>query len=133
MPGQEPHSSVSAKWLDLSGVLLSAACVAHCLALPLAASLVPVAGAWAEAHWVHWGFVALAAPVSAYAFLQRPASPPSLLAVASLGVLLLVLGAAGWPEYSWERALTIIGGLLLAATHVWNGRRRAAALHRHDA
>ena len=42
---------------DTVAIGLSGLCLAHCLALPIFASLLPIAGAWAEAAWVHWLFV----------------------------------------------------------------------------
>jgi hypothetical protein len=37
-------SNPGGRWLDVSGVALSVACVAHCLALPVAAALLPFLG-----------------------------------------------------------------------------------------
>ena len=54
---------------DTVAIGLSGLCLAHCLALPIFASLLPIAGAWAEAAWVHWLFVGIAAPVSLGTFL----------------------------------------------------------------
>jgi hypothetical protein len=46
---------------------------------------------------------------------------------AGLGLGLLLAGALELPSHAWETPLTVTGSLLLAATHVWNARRR----HRH--
>ena len=109
---------------DGMAVGLSTLCLVHCLALPLVASFLPLAGTWAEAEWVHWLFVAVAAPVSLWT-LARPADrSPAILILAGLGLALLFLGAAGWPSHEAETPLTVTGSLLLAAAHVLNWRRR---------
>ena len=69
-----PHApSVAARpHADYIAIGLSLACLAHCLALPLAAAFLPLLSTQAEAAWVHWAFVALAAPVSAWALAWPP-------------------------------------------------------------
>lgn len=115
---------------DAVAISLSGLCLAHCLALPLAAGFLPLLGAWAEAEWVHWGFVALAAPVSLWTLTRPQAKPLSavIVGLAALGLGLLVAGAAGYPVHDWETALTVAGGLSLAAAHLINWRRQS---HRH--
>lgn len=116
----------AATFADACAIGLSATCLAHCLALPLAASLLPVLGAWAEAEWVHGLFVALAAPLSLWALTRaRPVSRP-VAGLAILGVALLILGAAGLPSHDMETPLTVAGGLLLALAHLFNWNRRVA-------
>ena len=114
---------------DSLAIGVSGLCVIHCLALPLMASLLPLAGVWAEAEWVHWLFVAIAAPVSLWAF-SRPETrswPLAILAVS--GLALLVAGAAEFPSHDWETGLTVAGGLLLAGAHTLNWRRRKPDRH----
>ena len=110
-----------AQALDATATTLSMGCLAHCLLLPLVATAAPVLGAAAEAEWVHKVLVALAIPISIAAFWRM--SVPALIAwtlrlVALVGVVLLVLAAAGWPEHEWETPLTSAGALLLAGAHV---------------
>ncbi|MEQ1489463.1 MAG: MerC domain-containing protein, partial [Terricaulis sp.] len=57
--------------LDATGLGLSALCLVHCLALPVAALSLPLAGQLAEAEWVHWLMVGLAAPTSLAAVWPR--------------------------------------------------------------
>jgi hypothetical protein len=109
---------------DSVAIGLSGLCLIHCLALPLAASLLPILGAWAEAEWVHWLFVAVAAPLSLWTLTRDRPLQWSLLAPAALGVTLLLAGAAGLPDHDFETPLTVAGGLLLAAAHTLNWRRR---------
>lgn len=113
---------------DAVAIGLSGLCLAHCLVLPLAASVLPLLGAWAEAEWVHWAFVGLAAPVSFWT-LMRAARTHGLgtttLSLAILGLALLIAGAAGYPDHDQETAVTVTGGLTLAAAHLLNWRRQS--------
>lgn len=121
------HASSSSRLTGLGdgmAIGLSGLCLIHCLALPLVASLLPLAGAWAEAEWVHWLFAAVAAPVSLWTLARPVDRSPMILIVAGLGLALLFLGAAGWPSHEAETPLTVTGGLLLAAAHGLNWRRR---------
>lgn len=116
-----------AKALDASAVGLSALCLVHCLALPALALLLPVLGLWARAEWVHVAFVLVAAPVAVLSFVdlstRRPRSWP-LATAAVLGLALMIAGALEFPVAADERALTVLGGLLLAGAHLANWRRR---------
>lgn len=109
---------------DTVAIGLSGLCLAHCLALPILASLLPIAGSWAEAAWVHWLFVAVAAPVSLATFLLPRKRASLLIGLAVLGLALLVAGAAEFPTHELETPLSVIGGLTLAAAHLLNWRRR---------
>lgn len=114
---------LSARAGDAVAISLSGLCLAHCLALPLAAAALPVLGLWAEAAWVHWAFVAVAVPASLWT-LARPghggAARPGRLLLAFVGLGLLTAGAAGFPGHEAETPLTVAGGLVLASAHVLN-------------
>lgn len=113
--------------LDASAVALSSLCLVHCLALPLLAAALPLFGAWAEAEWVHLLFVAIAAPLTSFALWRahrQQSLPAAAWMIATLGLALLLAGALEWPSHDSETPLTVAGSLLLAATHVWNARRR---------
>lgn len=111
---------------DLIAIGLSAACILHCLALPVGAAFLPLFGAWSEAPWVHWAFVALAAPVSVWALMWPPrgGARPWPLALAGLGIAALTAGAAEWPSHDLETPVTVVGALLISAAHLINLRRR---------
>ncbi len=115
---------------DLLAVTLSGLCLVHCLALPLVASLLPLAGVWAQAEWVHWLFALIAAPLSAWTLTRpHPQGLPRLaIGLAGVGAGLLFAGAAGFPSHELETPITVAGGLLLASAHILNARRR---VHRH--
>jgi hypothetical protein len=122
--------SPSPALLDAGAVALSSLCLLHCLALPLLAAALPLFGAWAQAEWVHLLFVAIALPLTGYALWRadrRHRLPIMAWTAAGLGLGLLLAGALELPSHAWETPLTVTGSLLLAATHVWNARRR----HRH--
>ncbi len=122
--------SPSPALLDAGALALSSLCLLHCLALPLLAAALPLFGAWAQAEWVHLLFVAIALPLTGYALWRadrRHRLPVMAWTAAGLGLGLLLAGALKLPSHAWETPLTVIGSLLLAATHVWNARRR----HRH--
>lgn len=116
--------------LDTGAIALSSLCLLHCLALPLLAAALPLFGAWAEAEWVHGIFVGIALPLTGFALWrahrQQPL-PAVAWTAAAMGLALLLAGALEWPSHGSETAVTVVGSLLLAATHVWNARRR----HRH--
>ncbi|WP_292104875.1 MerC domain-containing protein [Brevundimonas sp.] len=113
-------------WGDIAAIGLSIACLAHCLALPVAAAFLPMLGLATEAAWAHWAFVAVAAPLSIWtlAWPPRGALRPLPLSLAVLGLTALVLGAAEWPSHEMETPMTVVGALLLSAAHVINLRRR---------
>lgn len=122
--------SPSPALLDAGALALSSLCLLHCLALPLLAAALPLFGAWAQAEWVHLLFVAIALPLTGYALWRadrRHRLPVMAWTAAGLGLGLLLAGAVELPSHAWETPLTVTGSLLLAATHIWNARRR----HRH--
>ncbi len=124
-------TSAFAKALDASAVGLSALCLVHCLALPALALLLPVLGIWAQAEWVHVAFVLIAAPVAVLSFVDLSTRRPRswrLAAMAVVGLGLMIAGALEIPTAADERVLTVVGGVLLAAAHIANWRRR-----HHDA
>jgi cytochrome bd-type quinol oxidase subunit 2 len=115
---------------DHAAIGLSGLCVVHCLLLPLAAAFLPLLSAWAEAEWVHLLFVAIALPLTATALRRshrRHPLPAAVVALATAGLLLLTLGAVGWPLHALETPLTVAGSLALAGAHLWNLRRLHAA------
>lgn len=116
-------STTIARRFDTLAVALSGACLVHCLLLPIAAAFMPLLSHAANAEWLHWVFVVLAVPSSFFAL--RPHGKSSLRItllrlLATLGLMLLVCGALGWPSHEAETVLTVIGGLVLAGVHSVN-------------
>jgi len=113
----------SSRPADVAATSISAACVAHCLLLPILASLLPAFGTAAEAEWVHSILAAIAIPVSIIALHRIDAAPLTALAIrtaAAIGLGLLVVAALGWLESIGETTLTLLGACLLASAHVVN-------------
>jgi len=116
-------SSPPNRLFDISAISLSGLCLAHCLALPIAAAFLPALGAWSRAEWVHGLFVAIAAPLTGFALWRVHLSHPlpgGLIVLAMAGLALLLAGALHWPTFGWETPLTVAGSLCLASAHLWN-------------
>ncbi|MEL6754286.1 MAG: MerC domain-containing protein, partial [Pseudomonadota bacterium] len=107
--------------VDASAITLSGLCLVHCLALPLAASSLAVAGALAEMEWLHRGFVVAAVPLTLFAIFRGQGQPGQLgfSLVAGLGLGLLVAGAFVEALHDYETPLTVVGAILLASAHAW--------------
>lgn len=125
-------STTVARRFDTMAVVLSGACLVHCLLLPIAAAFLPLLSHAANAEWVHWVFVALAVPISFLALRHHGNGSLCIIllrVVATLGLMFLACGALGWPSHEVETLLTVIGGLILASVHMVNyltGHRGAA-------
>ncbi|MES1199735.1 MAG: MerC domain-containing protein [Pseudomonadota bacterium] len=119
--------------LDVTAISLSGLCFAHCLILPLAAISLPFLGEFAEAEWVHWLFVGMAAPIAMVAIGPVLFEEPRawlIPALALIGIGLLLAGAMEYADREMDAVLTIAGGVTLAGAHLLN-RRRAHKGHRH--
>lgn len=116
--------------IDASAVTLSGLCLIHCMALPLLAAFLPVAGVFADAEWVHKAFVAAALPVSGFAIVRswksRGGTGFTMLAI--LGLTLLVSAAFVPALHPFETPLTVAGALLLGSAHIWRWNRHARTL-----
>lgn len=113
------------KLLDLTGMSLSAVCLAHCLILPVAALLLPILGELAQTEWMHWVFLAVAAPVGLLAVgaaANTKRGLQTVLPFVGLGLALLLVGALDYPTHTWGSALTVVGALSLSWAHLYNWR-----------
>lgn len=133
-------SNVTGK-LDKAAVILSGICLVHCLAFPLLIALFPVFGFSFVSHTTfHQIILVVVVPTTAIAlgmgyWRHRHALVPAL---GVAGVFMLVVAAFGMHALgaeSVERAVTVAGGLLLAAAHVQNYRltRSSHACHHERA
>ncbi|MEM7767277.1 MAG: MerC domain-containing protein [Pseudomonadota bacterium] len=114
-----------ARSLDGAAIGMSAACVIHCLALPLMVSVLPILGPFAASEIAHKALVLVAVPISAAAIMrgwtQDGAWIPTTLIILGLGLLLAAAFAE--PLHDHETPLTVFGALILAAGHLLRWRR----------
>ena len=117
--------------LDMAAALLSSLCLIHCIAIPVAIALLPtVALVIPDLPWLHAGLLLLAIPASGIALLRgwrvhRDAVPA---AVGAVGLLVMASALLAETHSMTEVALTVSGGLLVAAGHLLN--LRAGTRHR---
>lgn len=100
-------------------------CLVHCLALPIAISLLPAATHLLDVpEEVHAILFLAAAPISAFAiaagYRKHGFLLPALIAAAAL--VLIGLGAFGGLSVLLETGVSVVGSLLLIAAHVANLR-----------
>jgi hypothetical protein len=108
----------------------TAACLVHCLVLPLLVAAVPLLASVLPipAHF-HLIALLLAIPATAGALFagyrrHRLATP---LVTGTAGLTLLALAALTWDATPLEVPVTVIGSLLIAAAHLANWRYRRDA------
>lgn len=123
--------------LDGLALVLSGVCLVHCLALPVALTLLPTLAAGlldhAEFHQLML-IVALPTSLLAFGIGCRRHRRWDIAALGGTGLALLVFAAFAlhaWGDGALERYVTIAGGLILAAAHVQNFRacRHAGCEH----
>ncbi|WP_162301897.1 MerC domain-containing protein [Croceibacterium ferulae] len=125
MASSQPTTDSSLTLLDGFALAASAACMVHCLALPLVLALLPVlSGTLVESEGFHLLVLILALPTSALGLwasrVPGGSMGPLLAGAAGLGLLTLALLAGE----AAERVITLAGSLLLAGAHVANWRAR---------
>jgi len=107
----------------MAGLGFSALCVVHCLALPLLAATLPIAGAVAEMEAVHKGLVIFAGLAAGIGVVQGPAAVRMRFAVvAGAGVAILTAGAFVEAFHDFETPLTVVGAGILASAHILRWR-----------
>ncbi len=107
--------------VDNIGVFVSSACAIHCLALPLAVTFLPLVGlgflAGEPAEYAIIGAVLLAAGSVVAGVRHHRRWRAFLTLVLAVGVIVTGYLAT---EGSFEVALHVTGGVLLATTHLVN-------------
>lgn len=103
---------------DRAAAALSSACIIHCLALPLLATILPFAAVVADMAWIHWLFALLAIAASLHvAMAAASARACEFVLPAGSGALFLIAGLlAPWLDWN-ETVLTVTGGCLMALAH----------------
>ena len=129
-----PRSEAKEPLLDGVAAALSSLCLLHCLLLPVGLGLAPVIAGLSGVHghggaWVHWGLLALAAPVSVYALWRGMSVHGDHLpwTIAALGFALMAAGALAHDSGPAEQILTVLGGIVVAIAHWRNWRARRPA------
>lgn len=114
--------------VDSTAIGLSSLCLVHCLGLPIAAAFLPLAGAWAEAEWIHQLFVLITIPITLFALRRHRVASVHLSFVIPALIGLSFLFAAGFIETvrDYETPLTVLGAILLGSAHIWRWIKRYA-------
>lgn len=115
---------IGLKAIDAAGISVSSLCLIHCLALPVIAALLPLAGVWAQAEWLHKALVLTALPVSGYAVFVRGVHfrDPFFVFLVTFGLALLAAAAFLDALHDVETPMTAAGALIVAAGHLWRWR-----------
>lgn len=132
--GQLRPTTTGTARLDLYATGLSTLCLLHCLALPLLASLMPLAAQSVESPLVHRILVLVAVPVSLRVIWKAlPAGRNGLfIGVASSGLGLLLLAAFVEAASAYEEPITVTGAVLLGSAHLWHWVRQRGRGDGHD-
>jgi len=113
--------------LDRLAIALSTLCLLHCLAIPLAVLAAPAVTAWFSGTEtaVHWVLLALAVPLSIWAYSRgyRRHGGIAATVLGGLGLALMLLGVSHLLAGSWEIPLTLLGVVLVSVGHATNIRR----------
>lgn len=115
-------------WSDALAIGISATCLVHCLALPVAVALIPAASRWLDLpESIHLWLLLAAAPLSSAvlitAWRKRPGAGATALALGFAGLTGLAGGLA-LAGSAIEPVVTSAGAILLASAHLLNWRRR---------
>ena len=111
-------------WFDVAAIGASAACLVHCLALPLLFAMLPAIALIIKVpETFHLGASALAMLTG---YRHHGAVHP--LAMAAVGLGLIGAGAFGGFRLMFETGLSVVVSLILAAAHIRNWRLRKVAL-----
>ena len=125
--GQNLLDARATDWLERVAVGASAACLVHCIGLPLLLAALPaLATIVAVPESFHVWVLAFAVPASGIALLlgYRSHRARLPLLVGCAGLALLALGALVLLGGTFETPVTVGGSLTLAMSHVMNWRRR---------
>lgn len=116
-------------WLDGAATCASAACLIHCLVLPLIIAALPsLAGSIDPGERFHALVLAFAIPTSALALVPgwRASGAAGPLSCGLVGLVLLAISVAIESSEVVETLMTVVGSLCLAGAHFANWRLRRA-------
>jgi hypothetical protein len=122
--------SSALEWLDAFGVFLSGLCVLHCLLLPFSILTLPILIRYYLFHpWAHFflGSVILLVAALALSYGYFKHRKIWVLFLALLGLALWALGTfafggqyGDFDDYQMRLVLLIMGGVLIAVSHLLN-------------
>lgn len=109
---------------DRLGMSMSAACIIHCLLVPVLLSLLPLSSlAYSLHEWAHPVLLALIIPSVFFSFSSRRGLlKGAIFLILGLTLLVLAWGAHGWSVWLAETLLTIGGSISLVTGHWLNYR-----------
>jgi len=119
---------------DRMAISLSLLCTIHCLAFPWAVILIPsLAALPLEGEALHLWLLIVIIPTSIFALTLgcRKHKNYHIVAVGAIGLSILITALFVERLESgeiWEKVLTVIGAIFIAAGHLWNYR----LCHHHD-
>lgn len=122
-------ASTAIDWADRAALAGSAACLVHCLALPVIVAALPALTAgMAVPEPFHLVVLAFAVPAAAFALMQGRKRHGGTWPIVSgaIGIVCLAVGALLLASEAVETVVTVSGSLLLAVAHVGNWRLRGA-------
>ena len=112
--------------MDAAAIVLSGVCLLHCLALPVALTVLPIVNVTLlDESTFHLIMMAVILPISIIALTIgcRQHKDKLTLVLGSVGLGILTITAIFGHELlglTGERIVTSIGGLILAAAHIQN-------------
>ena len=113
--------------LDRLAIALSALCLLHCLAIPLAVLAAPAVTAWLSGTEtaMHWALLALAVPLSIWAYSRgyRRHGGVAATVLGGLGLALMLVGVSHLLATNWEIPLTLVGVVMVSVGHGMNIHR----------
>lgn len=116
--------------VDRVGIVISALCCIHCMAIPLLVIFAPSLGSLFENPWVHLLSLGLVIPLGFFAFISKfkVHENKTPLIIGIIGMSLLFLGHLGHELFSSdlgaqiELVASVVGGLSLVTAHIINIR-----------
>ena len=124
------HSSNKKAW-DRLGILLSSACLIHCVAVIFLPLLIPALALLVHTPWVHRVFAVVILVVTPMAFIPgyRRHGMSRIITMAYIGVGLILLGvfSDGFVSEYVSHGMSVLGSLALVTAHVQNIRHSRAS------
>lgn len=110
---------MTSKTFDRAGLAISSLCIMHCILLPLAASTLPILGAFSENELIHKVLVLVAIIPAFFAFMPVSNTKLSSLmrSVGLIGISTLFAGAFIESLHDFETILTLVGATCLTSAH----------------